>query len=225
MLRGRHCGAFFLFGTFEWMNGKADLLRALWQAGLIQLRTEAPWFRWASGIESPIYLDFRRCLALPSLRTAIVDALEALVQAYAYQGIAGIATGGIAWAAWLAARQNKPMGYVRAAPKAHGLGHAVEGLSPSEAPVLLIEDVVSTGQSLSQAAARLHASGYPLAIATALWDYQLTQPMPGHERFISLFQFSDALQAWEAYLSSRQKQTLHKWHQTCRETLAASSAP
>lgn len=206
------------------MKEKAALLRALWQADLVRLRTDPPWFQWASGLESPIYLDFRRCLALPSLRIAIVEALAELTHGYSYQGVAGVATGGIAWAAWLADRQAKPMGYVRAAPKAHGLGHAVEGLSPLEGPVLLIEDVVSTGQSLSQAATHLKAAGYTLALTIALWDYQLWPSTQRPQPFASLFQFTLALEAWHDELSPTQKQILANWHQECRESLASGLA-
>lgn len=206
------------------MKGKAELLGALWQADLVRLRIEPPWFRWASGLESPIYLDFRRCLALPSLRIAIVEALADLTRGHFYQAVAGVATGGIAWAAWLAERQAKPMGYVRATPKAHGLGHAVEGLSPLEGPVLLIEDVVSTGQSLTQAAAHLKAAGYTLALTIALWDYQLWSPNQRPQPFASLFQFTLALEAWHDRLSPAQRQILSNWHQTCRKSLASGLA-
>ena len=105
------------------------LYEALLQEGIVQLREEAPFFRWASGRLSPVYLDLRRCLAYPALRQALVEALRRRLEekGLTFRGVAGVATGGISWAAWLADRLGLPMGYVRSAPKAYGTSYTPEG--------------------------------------------------------------------------------------------------
>ncbi len=183
---------------------------------IVQLREEAPFFRWASGRLSPVYLDFRRCLAYPALRQALVEALrQRLVERkFTFQSVAGVATGGISWAAWLADRLGLPMGYVRSTPKAHGTSRTVEGLLLAHSPVLLIEDVLSTGQSVATAAAHLVEEGFHLAGIAALWDYALPHrdvlPYPT----LSVLNFPQALEAWRPQIPSTQYTLLLRWHET-----------
>ncbi len=55
--------------------------RFLWEAGVVQIRTSPPWFRWASGKESPVYVDHRRLLGYPEWRAWVVQALESRLKA------------------------------------------------------------------------------------------------------------------------------------------------
>ena len=192
------------------------LYEALLQEGIVQLREEAPFFRWASGRLSPVYLDFRRCLAYPALRQALVEALRRRLEekGLTFQGVAGVATGGISWAAWLADRLGLPMGYVRSAPKAYGTSRTVEGLLPAHSPVLLIEDVLSTGQSVATAAAHLIEEGFYLAGIAALWDYALPSQEKLPYPYLSVLRFPQALAAWQPHLPSAQYTLLQQWHKT-----------
>ncbi|GIS84153.1 MAG: hypothetical protein CM1200mP16_04530 [Nitrospina sp.] len=54
--------------------------------------------------------------------------------------IAGTATAGIPHATSLADRLNKPLIYVRAAAKSHGMGNQIEGPLTSGKNVILVED-------------------------------------------------------------------------------------
>jgi orotate phosphoribosyltransferase len=192
------------------------LYEALLREGIVQLRGEAPFFRWASGRLSPIYLDFRRCLAYPTLRRALVEGLLAhLREGHAFfRAVAGVATGGISWAAWIAERLDLPMGYVRNTPKTHGTSQIVEGLLPQHSPVLLIEDVLSTGQSTLTAAAHLQREGFTLAAIAVLWDYDLPQRQAIPYPTYSVLHFLKALQVWQPHLSPSHYQLLKTWHET-----------
>jgi orotate phosphoribosyltransferase len=65
--------------------------------------------------------------------------------------ITGVATAGIAHAALVADRLSLPMAYVRPKPKDHGLTKLIEGhISPGR-KVVVIEDLISTGNSSLQA--------------------------------------------------------------------------
>ncbi|MEN2992909.1 MAG: orotate phosphoribosyltransferase, partial [Bacteroidia bacterium] len=99
-------------------------------SGIAQLRTSPPWFVWSSGRQSPIYLDHRRLLGYPTWRRWVVEEISRLIvqRGIEPKGIAGVATGGIPWAAWLGERLGLPVGYVRPQPKSHGYGQQVEGL-------------------------------------------------------------------------------------------------
>jgi orotate phosphoribosyltransferase len=192
------------------------LYEALLREGIVQLRGEAPFFRWASGRLSPIYLDFRRCLAYPTLRRALVEGLLAhLREGHAFfRAVAGVATGGISWAAWIAERLDLPMGYVRTTPKAHGTSQLVEALLPQHSPALLIEDVLSTGQSTLTAAAHLQREGFTLAAIAVLWDYDLPQRQAIPYPTYSVLHFLQALQVWQPHLSTSHYQLLKTWHET-----------
>ncbi len=193
------------------------LYEALLNEGIVEVRQAPPFFRWASGRLSPIYIDFRRCLAYPALRRALLESLLARLResGVVFYGVAGVATGGISWAAWLAERLDLPMGYVRALAKDHGTGRTVEAISPHHSPILLIEDVFSTGQSVTTAATHLQNEGFTLAAIAVLWNYALVgsrYDLP--YSFYDLLRFPAALQVWRSHLSSSQYHTLKTWYET-----------
>lgn len=194
-----------------------DYARFLWEAGIVQVRTGPPWFRWASGIESPIYADHRRLLGYPAWRRRVVEMLAENVRrrVAGFRAVVGVATGGIAWAAWLGEQLYLPVGYVRPQPKAHGLTRQVEGL-PGPLPVLLVEDLISTGESMRRAAAALQAEGYPVLVAAALWSYELPGVPPMDFPAHVLLTFPRALLYWRraGWLSEQEATLLHRWHQT-----------
>lgn len=189
--------------------------RFLWEAEIVQVRTAPPWFRWASGKESPVYVDHRRLLSYPTWRAWVVQALESRLRgAPSFRSVVGVATGGIPWAAWLSAHLGLPMGYVRPEPKGHGLGRQVEGLPAPIGPVLLIEDLLSTGGSLHKAAQALEAGGFPIAAAVVLWSYDAPGPLPFGFPLYALLTFPQAVAFWEkaGWLSSEAKTFLLNWH-------------
>ena len=88
-------------------------------------------FQFVSGIRAPIYIDNRRLIAFPAARRQIVgffvDILSGDLRREAVDVVAGVATGGIPWAAWIAQEMNLPMAYVRSDPKDRGRQQQVEG--------------------------------------------------------------------------------------------------
>ena len=120
----------------------------LLQIKAIKLNPSNP-YTWASGWISPIYCDNRKILSYPEIRDFVVESFTELVkEKYPdIEVIAGVATGAIAFGALVADRLNLPFVYVRSAPKGHGMGNQVEGeISPGQ-KTLVIEDLISTGQS------------------------------------------------------------------------------
>ncbi|MBT4384752.1 orotate phosphoribosyltransferase [Candidatus Peregrinibacteria bacterium] len=105
-----------------------------------------PLFTWTSGLKSPVYCDLRALNADVEGRRLIVDELVKLVPEDV-DVIAGTATAGISWAAWVAEKMSKPMVYVRSKPKEHGAKKQVEGFVDNGAKVVMIEDLISTGGS------------------------------------------------------------------------------
>ncbi len=113
--------------------------------------------QFASGILSPVYVDNRRLISCPEVRRIIVDYFIMTINQIGDSGfdvIAGTATGGIPWAAWIAERLSLPMIYVREAPKDRGLKRHVEGILKNAQRAILVEDLITTGLSASS---RTHA--------------------------------------------------------------------
>jgi orotate phosphoribosyltransferase len=114
----------------------------------VKLNVKEP-FTYTSGLISPIYTDNRVLISYVKERDTIVDGFIDLIKERGLQPdyLAGTATAGIPWAAFVAEKMKLPMVYVRNKPKGHGAGKQIEGMLTNGKSVLIIEDLVSTGGS------------------------------------------------------------------------------
>lgn len=146
----------------------------LLRSGAVTLNIRNP-YRYASGILSPIYCDNRVLLSFPEARRQIVAAFGDQICSLPDkpQLIAGVATAGIAWSAWIAEFCDLPLVYVRANSKKHGKGNTIEGAPPRGARTVVIEDLLSTGGSSSAAVNALRAAGLDVGVCLAIFSYQL----------------------------------------------------
>lgn len=112
-------------------------------------------FLLSSGKKSNHYLDCRIALghvdALKCASTCLGFAISNQIDA-----IGGVATGGISLAAILSANSSftafpKPWFYVRPTVKNHGSRTLIEGYTPENGKVVLIEDVITTASSVLSA--------------------------------------------------------------------------
>lgn len=145
----------------------------LLQIKAIKLQPNNP-FTWASGWKSPIYCDNRITLSHPTVRTYIRQQLsKAIQEKFGSVGcIAGVATAGIPQGALVAQELGLPFIYVRAKAKEHGRGNMIEGDdSMTGKRVVVIEDLISTGQSSLQAVTALREAGYDVAGLAAIFTY------------------------------------------------------
>ncbi|MDR0985541.1 MAG: orotate phosphoribosyltransferase [Mycoplasmataceae bacterium] len=106
-------------------------------------------FTWASGIKSPIYTDNRVIISFTKTRDLIESSLAKLIkQKYpTVKAIVGTSTAGIPHAAYVSKIMNLPMAYVRSKVKDHGRVKAIEGELKLNTRVVVIEDLLSTGNS------------------------------------------------------------------------------
>jgi orotate phosphoribosyltransferase len=153
--------------------GTDVVARVLVDTGAVAFRTD-PFFTFTSGMESPVYVDNRRLLGYPVERRKVVsEFLNAVSGAPA--AIAGTATAGIPWAAWIAERLDLPMLYVRSQAKSWGQQRAIEGAAPDGAHVVLVEDLAFTAGSLTASAASLRDAGYQVDAAMTIVSYDTPQ--------------------------------------------------
>jgi len=144
----------------------------LLQIKSIKLNLKEP-FKWASGINSPIYCDNRITLSYPQIRTFIRQVYtESVIEYFGKPDvIAGVATGGIAHGALVAQELGLPFIYVRNEAKAHGMGNQIEGYFEAGQKVVVIEDLISTGGSSLKAIEALRGADLDVKGLIAIFTY------------------------------------------------------
>jgi orotate phosphoribosyltransferase len=113
--------------------------------------SEGKPFVFTSGWASPVYIDCRKLISYPRVRSALIDfATSTIVRDVGFEQfdtVAGGETAGIPYAAWIADRLALPMQYVRKKPKGFGRGAQIEGHIEEGARTLLVEDLTTDGRS------------------------------------------------------------------------------
>lgn len=155
------------------MSAAAIIAKDLIDQKAVKISIDPP-FTWASGIKSPIYCDNRMMIAFPEARETIVSEFMVAIDHMKPDYIAGTATAGIPWAAFVAYQMNLPMVYVRPKAKEHGAGNQIEGYLEPGKKVVLVEDLISTGGSSIRAAEALKKEGQAIVEdIVAIVTYQM----------------------------------------------------
>ena len=122
----------------------------LLEVGAVHFNAEEP-FTLASGLPSPTYIDCRKLISYPRIRSTLMDFLTITVMRdagfEAFDNIAGGETAGIPFSALVAERMALPMTYVRKKPKGYGRNARIEGVMNEGQRVLLVEDLTTDGGS------------------------------------------------------------------------------
>ncbi|NLW70386.1 MAG: orotate phosphoribosyltransferase [Eubacteriaceae bacterium] len=143
------------------------------------LKIKAVFFRpnepfiWASGIKSPVYCDNRLTLSYPQVREDVEECLCTVIKENFPEAeiLMGTATAGIPHAAICAHKLGLPMGYVRGSVKDHGRQNRIEGELKAGNKVVVIEDLISTGSSVIDAASALREAGAEVLGVASIFTY------------------------------------------------------
>ena len=124
--------------------------RALLEIKAVHFNAQTP-FTLASGLPSPTYIDCRKLISYPRIRSMLMDFMAVTVMREAgfeaFDNVAGGETAGIPFAALVAERLALPMTYVRKKPKGYGRNARIEGTMSEGQRVLLVEDLTTDGGS------------------------------------------------------------------------------
>jgi len=202
------------------MSRQKKIAEYLLDTKAVKLNFDEP-FTYASGIRSPIYCDNRVLISHPKIRKGIAKAFIDVIKEnnLEFDIIAGVATSGIPWAAFIAEELEKPMVYVRSKAKGHGMTNLVEGEFKEGDKAIVIEDLISTGGSSLTAAKGLKEAGIIVNDLIAIFTYQMKKTEEGfNNEKINLHTLSDfstlAEKAVEKnYLSAENKDKVLEWNQ------------
>lgn len=124
--------------------------KMLLEIGAVHFNAREP-FTHSSGKKAPTYVDCRKLISFPRIRSTLMDFLVCTVMRdagfEAFDNIAGGETAGIPFAALVAERMALPMTYVRKKPKGYGRNARIEGSMDEGEKVLLVEDMTTDGGS------------------------------------------------------------------------------
>jgi len=151
---------------------------ALLEIEAVGFSAQAP-VTFKSGIVSPVYVDSRRLPYHPVQWHLVIEALRALAETLAFDVIAGVAVGGVPHSSALAYVMQKPSIFVRQDAKEHGKKKLVEGGEVVGRRVLLVEDVVTTGDSSLQAVASLREADAVIEDVLAIVSYNFVEEREG----------------------------------------------
>jgi orotate phosphoribosyltransferase len=214
------CQVFIIFATkiHSIMEIEKIIAEQLLKHKAVKLNTEKP-FTWASGWKSPIYCDNRKILSYPEARKIVTDAFVKLINEHFkdFDVIAGVATGAIAYGVLVAEALGKPFVYVRPKPKDHGLNAQIEGYLPDQSRVLVIEDLISTGQSSLSAVDCLLKSGAIVQGMVAIFSYNFIKSITAFEKanvlLYTLSHYEALLEeaVKEKYIKKEEMDVLMQW--------------
>jgi orotate phosphoribosyltransferase len=193
----------------------------LLQINAIKLNPKNP-FTWASGWKSPIYCDNRLILSFPLIRNYIREEFSKTIESKFGKPdvIAGVATGAIGIGILIAEYMGLPFVYVRPEPKKHGRLNQVEGFLQKGQNVVVVEDLISTGNSSLLAVEALREAGANVKGMVAIFTYGFENATENFKNAgLDLYTLSNYdnllnLAVAKKYITEEEQETLQEWNRS-----------
>ena len=185
-----------------WEEEKLFLMK---QVGILLIKNNAIKFGdyiLSSGKKSPYYIDLRQTISSPITMDWIGNSLTRIIineiGRDKIDKILGVPTAGVPFATVVSQKLGIPLIYYRQARKEHGVRKKVEGILDRNDRVLVVDDLITTGESVIEAAEVVRDQGGVVNEMVVLLDRE----QGGQQRLRScriephvLFKISDAM-AW-----------------------------
>ncbi len=193
--------------------------KLLLQINAIKLQPNQP-FTWASGWKSPIYCDNRIVLSFPPIRNYIRETMSKHIEKQFGKPdvIAGVATGAIGIGILVAEYLGLPFVYVRPEAKSHGRQNQIEGFVQKGQNVVVVEDLISTGNSSLNAVRALKEAGLNVKGMVAIFSYGFEVADKNFkEEKITLYTLSNYQHLLEQaldtkYITNKEQEILTTWN-------------
>lgn len=123
-----------------------------------------------SGQRSPVYLDLRLLVSFPAALRQVAQAYAQILQTLSFDLLAAYPYAALPIGTAIALETNIPLIYPRKELKAYGTGKRIEGQWQPGQCAVLIEDLITSGDSILQAMDTLHAAGLLVQDVVVLID-------------------------------------------------------
>ena len=131
-------------------------------------------FKLSSGKESPYYIDLRFLPSFPQYFKLAINAYKDTIEKHIgldkFDYFCSIPTSGLVYASTLSYVINKPLVYVRKKIKTHGISKLIDGYLSPGSKVVIIDDVVTTGNSIIDAVEAVTNNGSEVEYTVVLID-------------------------------------------------------
>jgi orotate phosphoribosyltransferase len=183
-----------------WEEEKLFLMK---QVGILLIKNNAIKFGdyiLSSGKKSPYYIDLRQTISSPITMDWIANSFTRIILNEIGRDkidrILGVPTAGVPFATVVSQKLGLPLIYYRQARKEHGVKKKIEGILERNDRVLIVDDLITTGESVIEAAEVVREQGGVVNELVVLLDRE----QGGQQKLRSfriephvLFRISDAM--------------------------------
>lgn len=129
-------------------------------------------FVQASGAVFPYYIDLRKIISNPQLFHQVLNAYADILKTLDFDRIAGIPYGSLPTATGLSLLLNYPMIFPRKEVKAHGSRRLIEGHFEPGETVVVVDDILISGNSAMEGAAKIKSAGLQVEDIVVFLDHE-----------------------------------------------------
>ena len=143
-----------------------QLALTLYDVGAVQYGK----FTLHSGKKSRIYLDLRVLPSFPGALRRVAQAYSAVLQWLEFDLLAATPLAGLPIGTAIALEMDRPLIYPRKTAKTYGTGKAIEGVYSVGDTAVVIDDLITSGDSIISTISALKAAGLRVTDAVVLID-------------------------------------------------------
>lgn len=132
-----------------------SLIHKLFELGAVKFGQ----FTLKSGVSSPVYIDLRLTISNPKLLVAIAEAMHEKVRGAKVDLICGVPYTALPFATAMSIQHTIPMVIRRKEKKEYGTQKVIEGIFQKDQKCLVVEDVITSGQSILETIVPLMQEG------------------------------------------------------------------
>lgn len=148
------------------MQHKEDFLLKAYELGIIKFGN----FTLKSGIESPFYVDLRPLASSPQLLKTLANNLLDEVESVPFDLICGVPYAALPMGTTMSLASGIPLIIKRKENKGYGTKRMVEGVYHDGQNCLLVEDVITSGQSLLETIDEIEREGLKVTDIVVVLD-------------------------------------------------------
>jgi uridine monophosphate synthetase len=126
----------------------------------------------ASGATFSYYVDLRKIISNPQIFHQVLQAYAEILKTLKFERIAGLPYGSLPTATGLSLLLNYPMIFPRKEVKAHGTRKLIEGYFQPGETVVVVDDILISGNSAIEKAEKLESAGLKVEDIVVFIDHE-----------------------------------------------------